>query len=197
MLRWGGPALPMEKTGPFTCNIQAMRTISQLIFLCLTGCLVFPLAAQTYSDDLRIEKKMQGMHELFELTADQSAQILDVFIATAEKLDANRPARSTDRNAFRQERRLIMQEMESGISTVLDDTQAARFRVMLEEYRQRRREGAGTAGAVAAPEKSAKTELTQDLAPVTEAGETGSGLLEQTLDFLYEDLLMPAIRKNN
>ncbi|MEZ4828229.1 MAG: hypothetical protein R3C61_18370 [Bacteroidia bacterium] len=172
--------------------------------------------------DPRVDKKMAGMHEIFELTDEQSAQIRAVFTTTATQLDKIRPLRQSDRNAFRRQRQQIMQNMETGVAAALDEAQAAQFSQMLAEYRARRRAAvSGAAGTEVSDQEEVEAPLPQVGEISTEnatevsnmtmenevvveensenAPETSSKneWLEKTLDFLYEDILMPAVRKKN
>lgn len=205
------------RTGSITHNANPMRLISFLLFLGLSQGLFLPLTAQTYSDDPRVEQKMQGMHDLFELSQDQSDQILAIFTDVAGQLDVIRPLRNTDRTAFRQQKRQIIQQMETQVLTVLDAQQAADFQAMRAEYRQRKQAGRSNGSAASKPEKevyvetipsgaAGTTQLVEDTEWVGEEstettesyGETSisqPSLLEKTLDFFYEDVLMPAVRK--
>ncbi|MDX2248743.1 MAG: hypothetical protein SF052_18295 [Bacteroidia bacterium] len=197
--------------------MQKYSLVISVCFLLLTGFFV-RVSAQS---DPRIENKMAGMHEIFELTDEQSEQIRAVFTTTAAHLDKIRPLKKTDPASFRQQRQQIMRKMDMGIVAALDESQAAQFRQMQAEYRAQRQNG-GTAkrassGEVAGEvpteevnEVEISTENVEEISAQTEENEviveentenatkatSKNEWLEKTLDFLYEDILMPAIRKN-
>ena len=173
------------------------------------------------------------MKATFNLTAEQSAQVQTVLEETAAKLQAIRSLRQTDRRAFRQKRRPIMQSMESDILAILDEDQAAQFRSMREEYKSRNQAGGNRnsnpstnpgskqpkqiTGQISDPapsEKSesstegevleAENEMEGEDEPVAESGQDEAGTnandaqsewVEKTLDFLYLELLKPAVQK--
>ena len=112
-----------------------------LLFSLIFG-FIFSLSAQQD----RVAKKMEAMHQLFDLSDAQSEQIRSVFNETAEKLGEIRSLRQSDRRAFMQKKRGIMREMEQGITAALDDNQAAEFRAMIEERRANRRAQGGRSG---------------------------------------------------
>ncbi|MEZ4771618.1 MAG: hypothetical protein R3D00_00465 [Bacteroidia bacterium] len=170
--------------------------------------------------DPRVDKKMEGMHQIFDLTDAQSDEIRSVLTATASQLDKIRPLRQTDRNAFRRQRQQIMQNMESGVTAALDETQAEQFRQMLAEYRARKRSGGNgsdpeesanedvsagkesPSGKISSGNISEISSMTQENEEIVEENTENAGQasvknewLEKTLDFLYEDILMPAVRK--
>lgn len=196
--------------------MQKYPSLISAFFLLFLG-LQINLSAQS---DPRIENKMAGMHEIFELTDEQSAEIRAVFTATAAQLDKIRPLRKTDPASFRQQRQQIMRKMETGITATLDESQAAQFRQMQAEYRARKKaagsakgspsgEVAGEVPAENVDNVEISTENVEEISipaeeneEVVEENAENAGQvspknewLEKTLDFLYEDILMPAVRK--
>ena len=190
-----------------------------LLFTFIFG-LIISLSAQ----EARIDKKMEAMHQLFELSADQSAQIKGVLTETADQLNEIRSLRQSDRRAFMQKKRTIMRGMEQGITAALDNAQAAEFRAMLEERRNQRRNQAGRSGrsqpspeSHSAPDTKEATEEVYveevatgesesfeepEIAPIeespVEAGNSSSNrseLITKALDLLFEDVIKPVVRK--
>ncbi|MEM7368120.1 MAG: hypothetical protein AAF587_05925 [Bacteroidota bacterium] len=183
----------------------------------------FSLSFLTLSAQSRMDQMLTQMQTTFELNESQTAQVRTILNETATEMQAIRQLRKTDRQAFRQKRKPIMQQMENKLLTVLDDNQAAQFRQMRQNSRQKGQTQA-VAGASAptisadktspVPEPQSAQEQTEGesytestSSEVDESwGESESvgtdpaansnkeDMLEKTLDFLYEGFLRPAVQ---
>lgn len=130
-----------------------MKRIS-LFFLHIFAVSLLSLSAQS-----KMEQMVTTMQTTFDLTADQTEEVRTILNETAQEMQGIRQLRKTDRQAFRKARRPIMQNMESKLLTVLDDTQAEQFRQMRQNSnRKGQGQGRTVAGASAPTISTDKTE---------------------------------------
>ena len=122
---------------------QAIKQILPFITLIL---LTFSALAQNPQMEAKIDKKMQGMNDLFDLTDKQDQNIRGIFKTAGHNLQKIRSLRKTNRQEFRKQRRNIMRRMETGIASHLTSEQASQFQAMLEERRSGNRANGNTAG---------------------------------------------------
>jgi len=173
----------LETSGYLLINPSLMKTISFILAM-----LAVNLCFGQGPDSTKVQALYNAFNENLSLREEQQQPVLDILHDTAAQLRESQSLKQSDVKAFRQKKRAIHQQMQSQMSSVLDEEQRIMFETAMAARRNARQGRGGKKGNKT--QSSGATQL-ESLPP---AQQMGVDALSRSLDFLFEEVLRPTVR---